>query len=157
MAHCAPPPLCPFKSLTYPILRYLVVRDPFRTLHFGKQRRLARVMVLCSWMVSLILSLPQAFMFRKLKHPHLEFYQCTTKNVLESYSDLVVEDGKLSFVFYGLDPIMVYNIYHFSFLFFVYFLPLFCLIISYIIIINLIKRYFNLKRQMHLRCERYFY
>ena len=128
------------ESHTHPLLRYLVVRNPFRTLHYGKQRRLARVMVLCCWVVSFILSFPQAIMFRKLKHPHLEFYQCTTKSVVETYSDLVTEDGKLKLVFYGLDPVRVYNIYHFSFLFFVYFLPLFCLIISYIIIIKLIKR-----------------
>ena len=98
-------------------------------------------MVSCCWVVSLLLSLPQAIMHRKLKHPHLEFYQCTTKMVVETYSDLVMEGDKLKFVFYGFDPVAIYNIYHFSFLFFVYFLPLFCLVISYIIIIKLIKRY----------------
>ena len=122
------------------LLRYLVVRNPFRTLHYGKQRRLARVMVLCCWVVSIILSFPQAIMFRKLKHPYLEFYQCTTKGVVEAYSDIVAENGKRKYSFYGLDPVKVYNIYHFSFLFFVYFLPLFCLVISYVIIIKLIKR-----------------
>ena len=101
-------------------------------------------MVLCCWVVSLLLSLPQAIMFRKLKNPHLEFYQCTTMMVVETYSELVKEDNKLKFVFYGIDAVVVYNIYHFSFLFFVYFLPLLCLIISYIIIIKLIKRYYSI-------------
>ena len=105
---------------------------------------LTRVMVLCCWVVSLLLSLPQAIMFRKLKNPHLEFYQCTTMMVVETYSELVKEDNKLKFVFYGIDAVVIYNIYHFSFLFFVYFLPLLCLIISYIIIIKLIKRYYSI-------------
>ena len=97
-------------------------------------------MVLCSWVVSLLLSLPQAFMFRKLKHPMLEFYQCTTRMVVEEFSEVVRENDNLRFVFYGMDSIDVYKIYHFYFLLFAYFLPLLCLVISYIIIIKLIRR-----------------
>ena len=88
----------------------------------------------------MLLSLPQAFMFRKLKHPMLEFYQCTNAMVLEDYSEVVRENDTIRFVFYGIDSIDVYKIYNFYFLLFVYFLPLICLIISYIIIIKLIKR-----------------
>ena len=51
-------------------------------------------MVLCSWIVSLLLSLPQAFIFRKLKHLYMEFYQCTTHMAIESYSELVVQGDK---------------------------------------------------------------
>ena len=97
-------------------------------------------MVLCSWIISLLLSAPQAFMFRKLKHPYMEFYQCTTNMVIESYSELVVEGDKAFYLFYGMDSDTLYMIYHLSFLIFVYFLPLCCLVVSYIFIIHLIRR-----------------
>ena len=97
-------------------------------------------MVLFSWVVSLVLSSPQALMFRKMKHPNLEFYQCTTNMVIESYSELVVEGDKAFYLFYGMDSDTLYMIYHLSFLIFVYFLPLCCLVVSYIFIIHLIRR-----------------
>ena len=101
---------------------------------------LTRLMVLCSWVGSLLLSLPQAFMFRKLKHPMFEFYQCTTRMVVEDFSEAVLENNMIRFVFYGIDSINVYKIYSFYFLLLVYFLPLICLIISYTIIFRLIRR-----------------
>ena len=97
-------------------------------------------MVFCSWVVSLLLSSPQAFMFRKMKHPYLEFYQCTTNMVIESYSQLVVEGDKAMYLFFGVDSDTVYLLYHLSFLIFVYFLPLSCLLVSYSFIIYLIRR-----------------
>ena len=97
-------------------------------------------MVFISWVVSILLSCPQALMFRKLKHPSLEFYQCTTNMVIESYSDIVIENSQAKIRFYGIDPSILYALYSGSFLFFVYFFPLFCLIISYTIIIIIIKR-----------------
>ena len=98
-------------------------------------------MVCISWVVSILLSFPQAMMFRKLKHPYLEYHQCTQKMVIESYSDIVVENGHEKYKFYGIDPSILYQLYSGSFLFFVYFFPLFCLIISYTIIIISIKRF----------------
>ena len=98
-------------------------------------------MVFLAWLTSLLLSSPQALMFRKLKHPMLEFYQCTTNMVVETYSEMVLENGQHKLKFFGFDPTFIYKIYNGSFLFFVYFFPLFCLIISYTIIIILIKRY----------------
>lgn len=97
-------------------------------------------MVFISWVVSILLSCPQAMMFRKLKHPTMEFHQCTTTMVIESYSDIVIENGQAHIRFYGIDPSILYQLYSGSFLFFVYFFPLFCLIISYTIIIIIVKR-----------------
>ena len=99
-------------------------------------------MVFISWVVSILLSCPQAMMFRKLKHPTMEFHQCTTTMVIESYSDIVIENGQAHIRFYGIDPSILYQLYSGSFLFFVYFFPLFCLIISYTIIIIIVKRFY---------------
>ena len=97
-------------------------------------------MVVCALIVSLLLSSPQAFMFRKAKHPYMEFYQCTTNMVIKSYSELVVEGEKAFYLLCGIDSDTLYTIYHLSFLIFVYFLPLCCLLVSYIFIIHLIRR-----------------
>ena len=100
----------------------------------------SRLMVVASWTISLILSLPQAFMFRKLKHPFVEFYQCTTDMVVEEYSSQVVVAGETKYIFLGVDSEIVYSLYHFSFPFFVFFFPLACLIFNYGIIIKMIRR-----------------
>ena len=97
-------------------------------------------MVVISWTLSLLLSLPQAFMFRKLKHPAVEFYQCTTDMVVEEFSEQVVVAGETQFRLLGVDSDTVYSIYHFSFPFFVFFFPLACLIFNYGIIIKIIRR-----------------
>jgi hypothetical protein len=97
-------------------------------------------MVVVSWIISIILSLPQAFMFRKLKHPYVKFYQCTTHMVVEEYSHQVVVDGETKFIFLGVDSETVYSLYHLSFPFFVFFFPLGCLIFNYGIIIKMIRR-----------------
>ena len=106
-------------------------------------------MVLFSWVVSFVLSTPQALMFRKMKHPNLEFYQCTTNMVIENYSTVVMDDDKATYFFFGIHSDTVYMIYHLSFLVFVYFLPLCCLLVSYIFIIHLIRRRFypNIKAE----------
>ena len=98
------------------------------------------MMVVVSWLVSIILSLPQAFMFRKMKHPAVEFFQCTTNNVVEDFSTMILEDGETKFIFLGLDSQTVYTLYHFSFPFFVFFFPLAFLIVNYAIIIKIIRR-----------------
>ena len=97
-------------------------------------------MVLFSWVVSFVLSSPQALMFRKMKHPNLEFYQCTTNMVIENYSTVVKDGDKATYFFFGIDSDTIYMIYHLSFLVIVYFLPLCCLLVSCIFIIHLIRR-----------------
>ena len=115
------------------ILSILLTQFSLMTFHF-------RMMVGFSWFISLLLASPQAIMFRKLKHPAVEFYQCTTTLVVEEYANLVVEDGNTKFVLIGLDSNTIYIIYHLSFLFFVFFFPLTFLIITHIVIIKLIQR-----------------
>ena len=61
--------------------------------------------------------------------------------VVEEYADMVVEDEQTKFILLGLNSGTIYIIYHFSFLFFVFFFPLVFLIITHIIIIKLIQRY----------------
>ena len=97
-------------------------------------------MVVCSWLVSLALSSPQAIMFRKVKHPNIDFCQCTSDLILEMHSEIIIKNGEPTFLFFGIDPEIIYSVYQFSFLFFVYFLPLFCIIISYVVIIRLMRR-----------------
>ena len=92
------------------------------------------------WVVSLLLSIPQAIMFRKVKHPNKEFHQCTSEMVIEMNSKVSVHNGKLVFDFFGLNIQLIYLLYHFSFLLFVYFLPLLCIIISYACITKVIQR-----------------
>lgn len=41
-------------------------------------------MVIAAWILTLIYSSPQAIIFRVLKHPEKDFYQCTTFNFFES-------------------------------------------------------------------------
>ena len=98
-------------------------------------------MVTMSWVISIILALPQAFMFRKLKHPEIEFYQCTTTMAIEDASYEVLVDGQKIFLFLGFGTETIYRFYHLSFLFFVFFLPLAFLIVNYVIIIKIITRY----------------
>ena len=98
-------------------------------------------MVALSWVVSIILASPQAFMFRKLKHPDIEFYQCTTTMAVEDFSEKIVVNGQLKFLFLGVEAETIYRFYHFSFLLFVFFFPLTFLMVNYFIIIKLIRRY----------------
>ena len=77
---------------------------------------------------------------RLLKHPHREFYQCTTEFRLEMESDLTFVDGELVFRFHGADPQVIYAIYNFSFLLFVYFLPLACIVSGFLAILSAVKR-----------------
>ena len=97
-------------------------------------------MVVISWVISILLSLPQAIMFRKMKHPLVEFYQCTTLNVVEDFATKTVVDGETKFTLLGVDSDTIYSLYHFSFPFFVFFFPLGCLIVNYSIIIKIIRR-----------------
>ena len=77
---------------------------------------------------------------RLLKHPHREFYQCTSEFKIELMSEFKLIDDKPYFDFYGFDPKTIYGMYNFWFLFFVYFLPLVCIIISYVAIFFTIIR-----------------
>ena len=139
--------------VTSNIPRYLAINNPMGTLQSNLVRRRARysvynflndnswsrILVALSWSVSLLLSSPLAFMFRVVKHPYRDFYQCTSDLVFEMNSDLVMSGDKPTFLFFGIDPKILYKIYNFYFLFFVYFFPLFYILISYGSIFILIR------------------
>ena len=91
-------------------------------------------------MVSIFLAFPQALIFRRLKHPELEFYQCTTSMAVEEFSEEVFVDGEIKFIFFGFDAERIYSFYHFTFLFFVFFFPLAVLMVTYMVVIKLITR-----------------
>ena len=111
--------------------RYFVLSKPFKTLSPSIVRKRARysylfgnlsppffrVMVGCSWLVSGLLSSPQAILFRKVKHPNREFYQCTPDFFLEMHSNIAIKNKQLFFSFFGIDPKIIDKIYNFSFLF----------------------------------------
>ena len=99
-----------------------------------------RMMVFIAYLITIMFASPQAIIFRVLKHPDKEFYQCTTTLVVEEYADVVVDDDQTKFVLLGMDSSTIYIIYHLSFLFFVFFFPLTFLIITHIVIIKLIQR-----------------
>ena len=84
---------------------------------------------------------------RLLKHPHKDFYQCTTEFRLEMESNLTFVDGELVFRFYGTDPKIIYALYNFSFLLFVYFLPLACIVCGFLAILSAVKRKFLIFQQ----------
>ena len=77
---------------------------------------------------------------RLVKHPDTEFYQCSSELRLEMASDLYIEDGEVVFRWHGIDPKIIYAIYNFSFLFFVYFLPLACILCGFLAILSALKR-----------------
>ena len=79
-------------------------------------------------------------MFSVVKRPYRDFYQCTSDLVFEMNSDLVMFGYKPTFLYFGIDPKILYKIYNFYFLFFVYFFPLFCILVSYASIFILIRR-----------------
>ena len=39
--------------------------------------------MILAWVVTLIFTIPQAILFRVMKHPEKDFYQCTTYNFFE--------------------------------------------------------------------------
>ena len=49
-----------------------------------------RKMVTFAWLLTILFSSPQAIIFRVLKHPTKDFYQCTTINYFEDLSNEVV-------------------------------------------------------------------
>ena len=51
-------------------------------------------MVITAWLVTVISASPQAVIFRVLKHPETEFYQCTTVNYFESWATNVTVGNK---------------------------------------------------------------
>ena len=56
-------------------------------------------MVIVAWLLTIIAASPQAIIFRVLKHPVKEFYQCTTFNFFESLSTEEAADSIWPIIF----------------------------------------------------------
>ena len=73
-----------------------------------------RYMVLTAWLVTLISVTPQAVIFRVLKHPETDFYQCTTEGYFESLSTETVLVNNVTTLLLpgGLKPKQAADLYH---------------------------------------------
>ena len=68
-------------------------------------------MVIMAWLVTIIFTVPQAIIFRVLKHPVKEFYQCTTFNFFEELSSPVKIGNTTHLYLGGLTPIQWADLY----------------------------------------------
>ena len=99
-----------------------------------------RLLVILAWLVTLVFSCPQAIIFRVLKHPHKEFYQCTTYNFFENLSTKFVTGNDTKLLLASLTPIQWADLYHTIFNIEVFFGPAIALVASYSKIYLLLKR-----------------
>ena len=98
-------------------------------------------MVTMAWLVIIIFTIPQAFIFRVLKHPEKEFYQCTTFNFFEELSG-PVEIGNTTHLYLGgLTPIQWADLYHTIFNCEVFFSPVIAIVASYAKIYSVLSRF----------------
>ena len=97
-------------------------------------------MVLCSWLLTIICSSPQAIMFRVLKHPTKEFYQCTTIDFFENLAEEKVnmETNRTEHFLLGINTESWHSIYHCMVNTEILFLPFLIILISYCKIYNII-------------------
>ena len=87
--------------------------------------------MILAWVVTLILTIPQAIIFRVMKHPEKEFYQCTTYNFFEDHSNPIMVGNTTQLLLAGLTPVEWADLYHTAFNCQVFFAPLFAIIASY--------------------------
>merc|ERR1712024_127977 len=94
--------------------RYLSISQPLSTINRSRQRQKARLMVLGSWVFTLICSSPQAIIWRVLKHPTKEFYQCTTIDFFEDLAEehLDPNTNKTEYFLAGINTEAWHTIYH---------------------------------------------
>lgn len=105
--------------------RYLAIAKPMASLkrslgNTGIKRR-GRIMITSAWIISAVFALPQTLVFRVLKHPQVEFFQCTTMN----YFDDIFNNATM------LNPAQAAKIYNSLFLVVVYMVPLLVIIFTY--------------------------
>ena len=96
-------------------------------------------MVFIAYLTTLISASPQAIIFRVLKHPVEEFYQCTSFNFFENLSSPVKIGNHIQLLLLGLTPVQCADLYHTIFNCQVFFGPLIAIVVSYV------KIYFVLK------------
>ena len=83
------------------IFRYISISRPLSSINTVEQKKRAKIMVIVAWILTLLFASPQAIIFRVLKHPEKEFYQCTTYNFFESLAseerfDILIEKNSWS-------------------------------------------------------------
>jgi len=120
--------------------RYISFSHPLNSINTLRQRKRARLLVVFAWLITVVSTVPQAIIFRVLKHPERDFYQCTTINFFEDLAS-PVHVGNTTVLYYGgLKPAQWANLYHSLFNCEVFFGPLIAMIISYIKIFSVICR-----------------
>ena len=78
-------------------------------------------MITAAWIISALCALPQTLVFRVLKHPQAEFYQCTQLGFYEEIFDNTTI----------ISPSQAETIYSSFFLLFVYAVPLVFIVVTY--------------------------
>ena len=73
----------------------------------------SRLMVVMAWLTTLLFSSPQAVIFRVMKHPMVDFYQCTTWGFFEGLAHNVTQGNTTTMLLPGgLTPIQAADLYH---------------------------------------------
>ena len=83
-------------------------------------------MVAVAWILTIVFASPQAIIFRVLKHPVKDFYQCTTVDFFEN-----LVGNKTEGLLVGLTPVQLADLYHTIFNSEIFFIPLIIIITSY--------------------------
>jgi len=121
--------------------RYISISNPLSSLNTARQRRRARLMVVLAWLTTLLFSSPQAVIFRVMKHPQADFYQCTTWNFFEGFASNVTEGNTTRLLLPGgMTPTQAADLYHTLFNCEVFFAPVIAIIASYSKIFFVISR-----------------
>ena len=98
-------------------------------------------MVLISWLATIVFTLPQAIIFRVLRHPENDFYQCTTYNFFEEFSTPFIEGNITKLYLAGLTPVQCGDLYHTIFNCQVFFAPVIAIVVSYTKIYSVLSRF----------------
>ena len=97
-------------------------------------------MVILSWLATIIFTMPQAIIFRVMKHPEKDFYQCTTYNFFEELSSPVQIGNTTQLYLASLTPIQWADLYHTIFNCEVFFAPVIAIVASYTKIYSVLSR-----------------
>ena len=99
-------------------------------------------MVASAWVFTLLSASPQAIIFRVLKHPTKEFYQCTTIDFFEDLAEehFNIQTNKTEYILAGINTEAWHTIYHTVVTSQIFFLPLLIIIISYIKIYSILSQ-----------------
>ena len=101
---------------------------------------LHRLMVITAWVLTIFFTIPQAIIFRVMKHPDKNFYQCTTINFFEDLCSEVKVGNHTEKLLLGLTPVVWADIYHTIFNCQVFFVPLIAIVASYTQIYFILRR-----------------